>query len=74
MPNLIQGKAILGLTFESFFCQSEEPSKVFLLFVACDTWLPICTEWLASSSACEARACFSMYLFSQCDNLWKCLE
>ena len=68
MPDLTQGKDVLGFSLGPFFCHSEGPSKVLLLFVACDAWLPICTEWLASSSACEGRACFATYLLSQCDN------
>lgn len=74
MPNLTQGKTIVGLALEVFFCHSEGCSQMLLLFVACDAWLPVCTEWLASSGVCEARACFSMYLLSQYDNLQKCLE
>lgn len=74
MTNLTQGKAISGLTFGSFFCHSEGPSKVLFLFVACDAWLTICTEWLTSSRACEARTCSAMGLLSWYDNLQKCLE
>lgn len=73
-PYLICLKAVSELSLGAFFYHSEGPSKVLLLFVACDAWLPICTEWLASCGACEARACFATYLLSQHDNLQKCLE